>query len=189
MMLSSQNTGLPFFVVQTADAALNGGRLEVVFISGRVSDAAALAEQARPGVAVVILDAAADGLAAMAAWARSNDGFDAIHLISHGAAGHLELGTLVLDLDGLAQRQADLAVLRAALDEDGDLLLYGCDVASGEGAAFVAELAVQTGADVAASTDLTGSVELGGNWVLEAQLGAIETAAFDGPAVKWQTNI
>src|SRR5262249_51836613 len=38
-------------------------------------------------------------------------------------------------------------------------------------------LANYTGADVAASADLTGASSLGGNWILEAQTGSIETGS------------
>ena len=50
----------------------------------------------------------------------------------------------------------------------GDILLYGCDVAANaHGQKLVEEIHELTGADVAASTDETGSAALGGNWVLE----------------------
>ena len=68
------------------------------------------------------------------------------------------------------QRAQDLATLGGALSASGDILLYGCDVAAGaDGLAFVNALANATGADVAASTDLTGAAVKGGDWVLEAQ--------------------
>jgi len=64
------------------------------------------------------------------------------------------------------------------LTDSGDILLYGCDVAQGEiGQAFIEQLAQLTGADVAASTDLTGAAALGGDWVLEAQAGVVEAAS------------
>jgi hypothetical protein len=53
-------------------------------------------------------------------------------------------------------------------------LLYGCNVAQGElGQAFTSILSQWTGADVAASDDLTGSSAQGGNWTLEVQTGQI----------------
>ena len=62
-----------------------------------------------------------------------------------------------------------------ALSENGDILLYACDlVSSASGEAFIAQLAQLTGADVAASTDGTGAESLGGDWVLEASTGNIE---------------
>lgn len=78
-------------------------------------------------------------------------------------------------------RVSDLQTIGAALGDDGDLLLYGCDVGAGtEGAAFVAALAEATGADVAASDD--GSGGRGGDWDLEISSGSIDTA----PALRAQ---
>jgi hypothetical protein len=47
--------------------------------------------------------------------------------------------------------------------------------ANAEGQSLVQEIHDLTGADVAASTDATGSVALGGNWALEFTAGHIET--------------
>ncbi|WP_280154208.1 Ig-like domain-containing protein [Piscinibacter sp. XHJ-5] len=63
------------------------------------------------------------------------------------------------------------------------LLLYGCKVAEGEtGRSFVDSLAAITGADVAASTDWTGSAAKGGDWQLEANTGPIDTEALSDAA-------
>ena len=72
-----------------------------------------------------------------------------------------------------------------ALTDDADILLYGCDVASGElGQAFVQMLGQLTGADVAASDDLTGSSALGGDWTLEFSTGSIESGLAFGQSVR-----
>ncbi len=102
-------------------------------------------------------------------------GLDAIHLVSHGAPGRVWLGDDALDDATLSADSADFRAWGAALNPGGDLLLYGCDVAAGDGQAFVTELARLTGADVAASTDRTGAAGTGGNWVLEYATGTIET--------------
>ncbi len=74
--------------------------------------------------------------------------------------------------------QAQLAVIGASLAPQGDLLLYGCDVATGsEGLQFIQTIAQLTGADVAASTDKSGPSALGGNSALESQVGVVETAS------------
>ncbi|MFM8524156.1 MAG: DUF4347 domain-containing protein [Cyanobacteriota bacterium] len=58
------------------------------------------------------------------------------------------------------------------LNPGGDLLLYGCNLASGvEGRSLIARIADLTGRDVAASTDLTGR---DGNWALEYTYGTVE---------------
>jgi hypothetical protein len=99
-----------------------------------------------------------------------------IHIISHGSSGQLELGDSVVNLQTLSSRSQDLRTWADALAPDADILLYGCNVAAGTvGSTFVSELGQLTGADVAASTDLTGNVSQGGNWVLEYATGTIES--------------
>ena len=74
-------------------------------------------------------------------------------------------------------RAAQIASWGDALSADADVLLYGCDVAaSADGRALVGGLAQLTGADVAASDDLTGAAALGGDWELEFSTGAIESS-------------
>ena len=74
-------------------------------------------------------------------------------------------------------RYADeLTQWQSALNDEADILLYGCNVAAGAaGQAFVTQLHQLTGADIAASTDLTGTAALGGDWQLEYTQGQIET--------------
>ena len=163
-------------LLRAADPAANNGRKEVLFLDSGVSGLSALLEECKAGIEVVLLDGTADGLSQMAAWAQSHVGYDAIHVISHGAQGSVRLGALTLDQATATARAADLAAVGAALTAQGDLLLYGCEVAKGEGRAFLDHLAALTGADVAGSDDLTGASALGGNWVLEAATGPMETA-------------
>ncbi|WP_333456793.1 FG-GAP-like repeat-containing protein, partial [Microcoleus sp. herbarium5] len=62
--------------------------------------------------------------------------------------------------------------------------MYGCCVAAGEtGKAFVKRLSELTGASVAASQNLTGSVAKGGDWELEVRTGKIETPLVFEPEV------
>ena len=77
-----------------------------------------------------------------------------------------------MSLETLTTHSGTLAVLKNTLTEDGDILLYGCDIAAGEdGEAFIEELADLTAADIAASDDITGA---GGDWELEFNSGPIE---------------
>ena len=152
-------------------------RSEVAFITDDLPSWQVLSSALADRVEVVVLDADLDGLAQMADWARTHSGYSAIHVLSHGAAGLLRLGSLTLDDATLSTRTADLATLGAALTQGGDLLLYGCNVAAGDtGAQFVGKLAQVTGADVAASTDLTGVASRGGDWVLEGTSGQVDAA-------------
>ncbi|MGK5015227.1 Ig-like domain-containing protein [Janthinobacterium sp. HLS12-2] len=149
----------------------------ILFIDCRVKDAASLLAELAPDVEVVTLDAGQDGLSQMAAALAGRSGISAIHVVSHGAEGMAQLGSLALNNDSIASHAADLATIGKALAADGDILLYGCGTGAGtSGAALVQSLATLTGADVAASSDVTGAANLGGNWILEVQVGHIEAA-------------
>ncbi|RNF75562.1 DUF4347 domain-containing protein, partial [Marinomonas rhizomae] len=181
MDVNQQDSDTSFVIapteVRAVDPSQNNGKKEVIFIEDNVSDYQTLIDAANTGIEIVILDSTQDGLAQMALWAETHTDFDAIHLISHGAEGSLNLGGLHLDSTAISGRSADLAKLGSALNKEGDLLLYGCEVASGEGQDFIVALAKATQADVAASDDLTGSAELGGDWELEVKEGAIESSS------------
>ncbi|MBT9553586.1 MAG: tandem-95 repeat protein, partial [Hydrogenophaga sp.] len=158
------------------DAGESEERVEIIFVDAVVADIAD--DLTWHTGEVYVLDANRDGVEQMAEILNGRTGIDAIHVISHGTPGRLELGNTTLDATSMAGEHADeLAAIRAALSDDADLLLYGCDVSSTtEGVAFVEALAEATGADVAASSDDTGAEALGGNWVLETQVGGtIET--------------
>lgn len=154
----------------------------ILFIVSDVGDHQQLAA-ASPSLEVVVLDAKGDGLDQMADALAGRTHVPAVHLISHGSSGALNLGSVTLNRSTLAQRGAALARIRAALANDADLLLYGCEAGLGqEGQEFVAMLASATGAQVAASTNLTGARELGGDWVLERRTGEVRSAVLNFPA-------
>ncbi|GGY14675.1 DUF4347 domain-containing protein [Paludibacterium paludis] len=151
---------------------------QVVFIESNVANYQTLVAQVLAGMEVVVLDAGKDGLSQIAEWARNHHGYAAIHIISHGGAADLMLGSNELTTARLDSRQGDLATIGQSLRAGGDILLYGCDIgAGGSGAAFVSALSRYTRADVAASTDATGAARLGGDWTLERSSGAIEADA------------
>lgn len=163
---------------------------EVVFVDPSVPDLDRLIGGLRAGVEVVVLDPARDGLAQIAAVvAGGGEPIGALHLISHGAAGQIMLGDRVLDASSLDGYRSALGGIGVALTADADILLYGCDIGAGAlGEAFLQALADATGADVAASTDPTGSARLGGDWALEAAIGRIEAsgALADAATLDWQ---
>ena len=150
----------------------------IIFVDSRVTDYQSLIESFTEPAEVFVLDGASDGLAQIAAYLQGRTGIDAIHVISHGSQGAMYLGSSVLNSSNLASHQSQLASIGGALTETGDILLYGCNVAQGNvGLQFITSLAKYTGADVAASSDLTGAAALGGDWVLERTIGAMQAAA------------
>lgn len=164
-------------LVRAGDPALNEGRREVAFVDTAVEGYRALEAGIRAGVEIVEIDGRADGLAQMARWAQTHSAYEAVHILSHGEAGTLHLGAATLTAASLGSdvARAELAMIGRALSADGDLLLYGCDIGKGaQGQSLMAALQAATGADVAASTDLTGAATQGGDWVLEASAGTME---------------
>ena len=119
----------------------------------------------REGVTPYVLSGEGDAVAEIAARA---EGYEAVHILSHGAPGRVFLGETVLSSETLGLHADALAALKTALGPDGELLLYGCGIAGGpEGEAFLTRLDSALGRPVAASTDLTGAAALGGDWELE----------------------
>ncbi|MCR9296587.1 MAG: DUF4347 domain-containing protein, partial [bacterium] len=135
-----------------------------------------LAEHA--GAEIHVIDSARDGITQITQLLASKSDIGGIHILSHGSSGSLQLGNSQLSLQTMESQLDELRSWNASLSHGGDILIYGCNVAEGEsGVDFVYELAQATGADVAASTDLTGAVHLGGNWTLETHTGRIQTSA------------
>lgn len=158
-------------------------RKEIVFIEDNVPDLDTLLHGFGAGKEVVVLDARADGLQQIVDALQGRSGIDALHIISHGAAGALNLGALTLDAASLNAHGAELQAIGASLKPGADILLYGCDVGAGQGASFVDQLAIATGADVAASNDPTGGTAAGGDWELEVRHGDVEAKVAVDPAL------
>ncbi len=164
--------------VREADTSLNHGKKEVAFIDTSIAGYKVLEADIPAGLAIVEIDGSQNGLAQMAKWAQTHSGYDAIHIFSHANEGVLELGSAFLTDQAMsgAGVQAELGMIGHALNAGGDLLVYGCDLASGtNGDQFIHDLSAATGADVAASSDATGAASKGGNWMLEKQTGQIDT--------------
>jgi VCBS repeat-containing protein len=174
---ASDSGDLPLSPMAEGGGAAPAGR-ELLVLDTRIPDWQALVGEVRPNVQVLLLDANADPLAQIAA-AIGDQPVAGIHLLAHGDPGALRLGGLVLDREGVDRYATELARLGAGLAADGDILLYGCETGKGEaGRLLIEALARVTGADVAASTNLTGAARLGGDWVLEARAGTVDATAF-----------
>ncbi|GGK47346.1 hypothetical protein GCM10011322_38040 [Salinarimonas ramus] len=132
------------------------------------------------------MKAGSTGLRQIADALAARDEVTALHIVAHGWDGHLRLGDLTISAETLEEHRAALERIGSLLQDGTDILLYGCNVAATEyGQAFVSSLAAITGADVAASGDLTGAAAFGGDWDLEFRAGRIEveliaSEEFDG---------
>ncbi|MBR9829351.1 MAG: DUF4347 domain-containing protein, partial [Oceanospirillales bacterium] len=136
-----------------------------------------------PYAKVVLLEPDQSGLQQVLTALDGYTNLDAVHVLTHGAPGSIELGNSTLNSESLSEASDALQALGTHLNEDADLLFYGCDVAGNDaGKTLIEQISALTGADVAASDDLTGAAELGGDWELEASVGVIDTtgiSAFD----------
>jgi N-acetylneuraminic acid mutarotase len=150
---------------------------QLVFFESGVAGYQVLEKGLSADTDAVVLDGDGDGLAEMAAFLQGRHGLTAIHVVSHGAPGALELGSTALDEQALKTNTAAVQALGAALAPGDDLLLWGCDVGAGRiGKTFLRDLAADTGANVAASTRPVGAADLGGGWQLKATVGDVHTA-------------
>jgi len=118
------------------------------------------------------------GLSSLSSILEDYTNLDAIHILSHGSDGSITLGGETISADNLSLYSAELDAIGESLSADGDILLYGCNVAESEtGEAFVEQIAHLTNADVAASDDNTGSGNFFGDWDLEFAVGTVESDA------------
>ncbi|MCA9178539.1 MAG: DUF4347 domain-containing protein, partial [Planctomycetales bacterium] len=186
---------LPAVELQTGASALDAATLvsnwssdtpglrEVVFIDAAADEdlelMSDLLDQQAAGrdIEVFLLDPELDGIEQIRQVLAEFDHLDAVHLVTHGADGQIQLGNATLSNATWSEYAVQLAAWGDALQHDGDLLIYGCDVAATEDGRSLLELLRDVcDCDIAASDDRTGAVELGGDWDLEYNLGAIQSS-------------
>lgn len=171
-----------------ADAALTiatGAPVaELLIVDADVPDQALLRSAVRPGVETVVLQPGRDALVQIEEVLRGYHDLSAVHLVSHGEPGAILLGGHRIDAEVLQNKPGLLNALDAATQAGADLMLYACDVAASD-EKLLEIVQQQSQLDVAASNDLTGAAELGGDWTLEIDVGDIESElAFSDKALK-----
>jgi VCBS repeat-containing protein len=162
----------------------------LLVLDSRLENREQLVAQLPANVTAIVVNPGEDGLAAISAALAQLGKVDSIQVMSHGSAGQFTLGNRTVTADNVDQLGQTLDQWRNNLTQGADIQLYGCDVGAGAaGKTLVAELARWTGADVAASSNDTGSTRAGGDWTLETRVGDIDKsiaissfamAGFDG---------
>ncbi|MDE5099709.1 MAG: DUF4347 domain-containing protein, partial [Trichodesmium sp. St16_bin4-tuft] len=144
---------------------------DIVFIDSQIEDYESLVNGALSGVKVVILNSIEDGVEQITKVIGKYLHLSSVHIVSHGRPGCLFLGNGQLSLDNINNSYtSDLEGWSVS-----NLLLYGCNVAAGDGGReFLETLHGLTGANIAATAGLTGSLALGGDWELEVIRGELE---------------
>jgi hypothetical protein len=149
----------------------------LAFVDAGLSDYQTLVAGLAPNTAVYLLNSNGNELSQISQVLAGYSNLSSVSLFSHGSNGAVQLGTTSLNTNNLLDYAGLLQSWSSSLAMDADLLLYGCDVAAAAtGQKFVQQIAALTGADVAASSDLTGSHAVGGNWSLEFSTGQIEAS-------------
>ena len=158
--------------VPAAASADAPGR-ELVIINSSVKDAQAIIDALGDNTDVLFLEKGTDALDAINEYLDANGiKYDAIHIVSHGNAGYFVLNGEIIDAQSVANDPASWANIGKHLSDNGDIMIYGCNVAGNlDGQMLVSQIASLTGADVAASVDSTG---VNGNWDLEYSIGVID---------------
>jgi Domain of unknown function (DUF4347)/Calx-beta domain/FG-GAP-like repeat/Bacterial Ig domain len=162
----------------------SGSSASLLFIDSRVEEYQTLVAGAAPGTEVHRLDGTQDAISQITQTLLGRAGIASIQIVSHGQGGGLLLGESWVTGNDLDRHAPELQSWAQALTADADILLYGCNVAQGElGKAFVSILGQLTGADIAASDNLTGNAALNGDWILEYHTGSIEATTLNSAAL------
>ncbi|GET42875.1 DUF4347 domain-containing protein [Microseira wollei] len=156
----------------------------IVFIDPAVEDYQTLATGVFAGEEAIVLDPSKDGIEQISEVLSGRKNISSLHIVSNGQSGKLYLGNAEVSSNTLDRYSEELQSWAKSLTANADIFLYGCNVAAGEeGQQFIQDLSDLTGADIAASSDLTGSATRGGDWDLEVTTGGIESASAFQPQV------
>ncbi|MEG5124546.1 DUF4347 domain-containing protein, partial [Microcoleus sp. ARI1-B5] len=178
---------------------LSTANQQIIFVDPSVQNYQSLIQGVDANDRIVILDDKRSGIEQITKALASESNIEAVHILSHGSEGSLKLGSDLLNGNDIESFNTQLKQWGNALTENGDILLYGCDAAAGDtGKNFVKRLSEITGADIAASDNLTGSAAKGGDWNLETTTGKIEAAvpfnqeamkAYDGVLLNYNVTV
>jgi protocatechuate 3,4-dioxygenase beta subunit len=168
---------------------------QIVFVDSQVADYQALTAGVKPGIKVIVLEANSDGIEQITSVLKEKV-YSQVHIVSHGSPGCLYLGNTQLSLDTLDKYQQELQSWFTRSSSrlvsqyhkgiiSSSLLLYGCNVATGDaGEEFITKLHDLTGAEIAASTTPIGNAAKGGNWDLDYQTSEFISALAFNPEVQ-----
>jgi Ca2+-binding RTX toxin-like protein len=160
-------------VVKSGKTQNTGSRV-LVFIDAAVDDIETLIAGTLDGAKIIILDPNRDGIQQITQVLRTHTDIETLHIVSHGSSGCLFLGNATLTGQNLVHYLYLLQQWKVAFTPTTEVLLYGCNVATGNaGASFIKRLTHLLGVSVAASTTYIGSSTKGGNWHLDFTAGPI----------------
>ncbi|XQW84544.1 Ig-like domain-containing protein [Thalassotalea piscium] len=172
-------------VVKTLQITANNLAKELIIIDAAIPDKHLFYQHIKPGVDVIEISSNKDGLVQLNTILSQYQELDSLHVVSHATDGALQLGNSLLDETSFKAHPQLSSALNHALKDGGDLLLYGCELAkTAKGEQLLELISLAANIDVAASNNLTGADNQGGDWELEIQKGDINTEiVFDSIAM------
>jgi hypothetical protein len=102
----------------------------LVFIDSNVENYQSLISGVSPNAEVIILDETLGGIEQITERLAIEQNIEAIHIISHGSPGAVQLGANTLNNSNIECFAPGLQQWRKALIPGADILLYGCNVAA-----------------------------------------------------------
>ena len=167
----NSNKDIPF--TNIARDKIRNDKKNIVFIDSAVEDYETITNSFKENTEFYLINANEDGFKRISEILTDRENIDALHLIGHGSSGQILFGNAFLNNDTIDSYQSTLTSIGQSLTTSGDILFYGCNVASTEqGEILIKKISEITKADIAASDDLTGK---SGDWELEKKYGIIET--------------
>lgn len=175
--------------ISAFDSIASNKSKQLVFIDTAVEDFLFLVRGVHPQIPVVLLYPYRDGVEQITRTFAHRSNIQAVHIISLGEPGRLQLGSANLTIDSIGSYTHHLRQWRQALAPEAEILIYGCRVAidpaaAVESVALLNRLQALTGAQIAASSHLTGNAARGGNWELDVSTGEIYTPLVFPPQVR-----
>ena len=166
-----KTSDIPF--TNVARDKVRNDRKNIVFIDSAVQDYEVIINSFKENTEFYLINTTEDGFKKINETLKDRENIDALHLIGHGSAGEILFGNAFLNNETIDSYQSTLASIGQSLTTSGDILFYGCNVAStDQGELLIKKISEITKADIAASDDLTGK---DGDWKLENKYGLVET--------------
>ena len=98
----------------------------LLFVDSTVEDRESLIAGVDPTTEVFVLDDRTDGIARITKILTAYKQVEAVHIVSHGSSGCLQLGNGTLDVKTIESYATDINKWRSSLASDADILIYGC---------------------------------------------------------------
>jgi Domain of unknown function (DUF4347) len=105
-----------------------GSRQEIAFVDRQVANYQQLVSGIRARIDVVFLDPLVDGVQQITQELSKRKGLAAVHVISNGAIGRIQLGKSELSMQTLPGYRDELASWTASLLPGADLIFYGSQI-------------------------------------------------------------